>query len=468
MDKKTAELLSYNTSFVNSWYGIVPFPTSEYAFIRKKRNELFKRMNKEQINEELKIDDELLDLLVKQPILKENPTDVDMCAPYYIIPYKKCLEVVSSFLTKSTSNFVAVSLQEQNYTKHSFDAITEAINKIIPKENIQIISNYVVAGNAYPALTSIFKINGNKYTLIEHNNKGSINNMFKGDENKNTPIEYNRNQMLIFDVGAEFKYKKINCADDNGRPCGIVRFDTTDKKTILHINCHLPNPSALSSSNTILSDYENGTNEAMTLWAKAVIDKINVITSNLNSYYDTPIPESNDIIVFFTGDMNDSYGVLRGMLEKNSSLMINTFPITIKFDQNVIKTCCANSNSTTATFTNGKEAGSTTTTIKDFTNNGDEWEKYQDGWDNEVNYKFQGDNIGVGYLTGSNNTLNPYEIKTIKYNDEKIDTTYSDHSPVESTITFKFQIGGRRRRKTKRTNKRTHKKRTNKKRKSRK
>lgn len=95
------------------------------------------------------------------------------------------------------------------------------------------------------------------------------------------------------------------------------------------------------------------------------------------------------------------------------------------------------------------------------------WENYQDGWDNEENYKFQGDNIGVGYLTSSNTTFNPYNIETIKYKPTNIDTTYSDHSPVVSTITVR-QSGGRRRRKTKRTHKRTHKKYTHKKRKSRK
>ena len=55
----SAKLLTYNTSFVNSWYGIVPFPTSEYAFIRKKRNELFQDM--------YTTDKQLLDLLVNQP-----------------------------------------------------------------------------------------------------------------------------------------------------------------------------------------------------------------------------------------------------------------------------------------------------------------------------------------------------------------------------------------------------------------
>jgi hypothetical protein len=57
----SAKLLTYNTSFVNSWYGIVPFPTSEYAFIRKKRNALFNEMFAEE-----KINNDLLELLDKQ------------------------------------------------------------------------------------------------------------------------------------------------------------------------------------------------------------------------------------------------------------------------------------------------------------------------------------------------------------------------------------------------------------------
>ena len=214
-----AKLLTYNTSFVNSWYGIVPFPTSEYAFIRNKRNTLFQEMlSKKTELYGLKINDKpLLDLLDKQPktpnpkeedeLTKYNK-DVDTCAPYYIIPYKKCLEAVSTFLKESTNEFIAVSLQEQNYTKHSFDAINEILKENIQKEKIQIISNYVVAGFAYPALTSIFKVS-DKYTLVSHN--GSLNATFSGKSNKNAPIVIDdRNQMLIFDVGAEFKYKKTD------------------------------------------------------------------------------------------------------------------------------------------------------------------------------------------------------------------------------------------------------------------
>jgi hypothetical protein len=462
----SAKLLTYNTSFVNSWYGIVPFPTSEYAFIRKKRNALFQEMlsnNTELYG--LKINN-LLDLLVNQPktpnpkeeeeLTKYNK-DVDTCAPYYIIPYKKCLEVVSTFLEDSTSDFIAVSLQEQNYTKHSFDAI----NEIIQKENIQIISNYVVAGFAYPALTSIFKVS-NEYKLVPHN--GSLNAIFSGKSNKNAPIvRDDRKQMLIFDVGADFKYKKLNGVFDNGRPCGIVRFDK-DNTTILHINCHLPNPSVLSSNEneSILESHEKSYTPKITMedWATEVIATINKITKNLDSYYSDKT--NNDIIVFFSGDMNDSYGVLMKMLGE-SKLMINNTPITIKFNP-VNATCCANSNSTTATFEEGKKAGPATTSITNFPDN--KWDNYQDGWDKDENYKFQGDNIGVGYLTSSNPTYNPYSITSGKYNPTDIDTTYSDHSPVESTIeiTTAPLSGGykRRRRKTKRTNKHTYKRRTNK------
>jgi len=450
----SAKLLTYNPSFVNSWYGIVPFPTSEYAFIRKKRNALFRKMfnNKE-------IDGALLDLLVNQPTTKE---DIEKCAPYYIIPYKKCLGVVSTFLQEATeSDFIAVSLQEQNYTTHAFDALDEIIPKNI---NIKIISNYVVAGSAYPALTSIFKVS-NEYKLVEHN--GSLNVKFSGSTNKNTPIDgRNRNEMLIFDVGAEFKYKKTNNVPDNGRPCGIVRFDKgeTTTTTILHINCHLPNPSVLSSNKneSILESHEKLTSKiTMENWATEVIAQINKITSNIDTYYATPI--KGDIIVFFSGDMNDSYGVLMKMLKK-SNLTINKTPIAIEFNS-VLATCCANSNSTTATFGDSKSAGKTTTTIADFKDltTENEWDKYQDGWDKDENYKFQGDNIGVGYLTNINPTYSPYSINSNKYNPDKIDTTYSDHSPVVSTITatFKPKNGGykRRRQKTKRTNKRTNNKR---------
>lgn len=87
--------------------------------------------------------------------------------------------------------------------------------------------------------------------------------------------------------------------------------------------------------------------------ATEVIAEINKITSNLNKYYNDNIPDKNDIIVFFSGDMNDSYGVLMKMLETNGELKINATPITIKFIT-VNSTCCANSNSTTATFTEKK------------------------------------------------------------------------------------------------------------------
>ena len=268
--------------------------------------------------------------------------------------------------------------------------------------------------------------------------------------------------MLIFDVGSDFPYKKTNGLSDNGRPCGIVRFDS-DTTTILHFNCHLPNPSILTigGSTTILDDYENGKKDAMTNWADAVISEINKITKELDKYYNAKIKD--EIIVFFSGDMNDPYGILMKMLGE-SKLVINNNPILITFTT-VNATCCANSNSTTAVFNPGDNHPKTltSTNIKNFTNNDDtDWNIYQPEWDNADNYKFQGDNIGVGYLTTSTNTYRPYDINSEKYK-PSVDTTYSDHSPVVSTILFKTRVGGykRRQRKTKRANKRTHKKRTN-------
>jgi hypothetical protein len=468
----SAKLLTYNTSFVNSWYGIVPFPTSEYALIRKRRNALFKTMF-----DGGKIDNTLLDLLVKQPTTE---AEINTCAPYYILLYEKCLEVVASFLNESSktkTTFIAVSLQEQNYTKHAFDVLTKLVSN-------KIVSNYIAVdpkNGPFATLTSIFKIPDN-YILINHNNKNYDKYVYPDEKTKSTPAEENtpiyvintisetRNEMLIFDVGSsDFPYKKANGFSDNGRPCGIVRFDniSTDT-TILHFNCHLPNPSILTigGSTTILDEYENGNgngngNKAMTEWANAVIVEINKITEKLDNYYDAKIKD--EIIVFFSGDMNDPYGILMKMLGE-SKLMINNTPILITF-ATVNATCCANSNSTTAVFNHGynPKTLTTSTNIKNFPNNNDtDWNTYQPEWDNADNYKFQGDNIGVGYLTASTNTYRPYDINSEKYN-PSVDTTYSDHSPVVSTILFNTRVGGykRRQRKTKRANKRTHKKRTN-------
>ena len=179
----SAKLLTYNTSFVNSWSGIVPFPTSEYALIRKRRNALFKTMF-----DGGEIDKNLLDLLVKQPTTEK---EIFQCVPYYILLYEKCLNVVDSFLKESSkTTFIAVSLQEQNYTKHAFDILTKIVTN-------KIVSNYIAVdpkNGPFATLTSIFKI-PNNYILIKHN-KDYDKYVYPDEKTNSTPAEENTPNLI--------------------------------------------------------------------------------------------------------------------------------------------------------------------------------------------------------------------------------------------------------------------------------
>ena len=365
-------LLTYNTSFVNSWYMNPPFTTSEYALIRTRRNKLFAGV-KSQID-------------LKPQLLEENEEKV---AKYYRILYDSALHICKQFLNEEREGLFAVALQEQNCTNHAL----ESISKILPSSSYKVVQGYIkTPGGVFPSLVSVFKLPAG-YSII-----ASSNDQAKHVEtpNKNQPSVDSSSEMSIFDLGTNFKkdnvvYKKPPNLDDDGRPMGIVRidFDSSDT-TIFHFNSNLPNPSALKvdgEGNTILEMYEAGVTVHMKRWADIIIEKINAQTQIIGSFYNDPI--KTKIVVLFSGDFNDPYGVLMNKL-KEVGININGNPIAIAFNE-VLSTCCANLNSIKEEFNPAKK-GILTTNKTNF-----KPENYSDGFDKNANYKFQGDNNGIGF-----------------------------------------------------------------------
>jgi len=386
------------------------FPTSEYALIRTRRNKLFAG-----------IEDNLKSQLLEERVA-ENEEKV---AKYYRILYDSALHICKQFLNEQRDGLFAVALQEQNCAEHAI----ESISKILPSLSYNVVKGYIkTSGGVFPSLVSVFKL-PDGYQIIASSNTQAQPNV---DPNKNHPSIASSSEMSIFDLGTDFKkdnftYKKNISADDDGRPMGIVRIDSSDT-TIFHFNNHLPNPSALKingEGNSILEMYEAGDTTHMERWADIIIEKINAQMQNIDSFYNVPI--KTKIVVLFSGDFNDSYGVLMRKLNE-SGINIGLQNIKIAFKE-VLSTCCANLNSINEKFDSSKK-DILATSKKNFNST-----NYSPGFDKNINYKFQGDNNGVGFndksITVTDQPITITDAGKYTYNEITYSTVLEGNSVVD-------------------------------------
>jgi hypothetical protein len=175
---------------------------------------------------------------------------------------------------------------------------------------------------------------------------------------------------------------------DLGRPISMIIIDH-DNTIIIHLNCHMVNPSALKcfvddngskkniQEKTVLQLGETKVNgiSAMDLWVKYCVKRLETTITEMLSDFDitaydpaesetpalpdgvdnadvktvteddnNPTLNSKPITWIFTGDFNDAHGKLKEHLT-NKGITVLGRTITFNFGQEQLKTCCPNTNS---------------------------------------------------------------------------------------------------------------------------
>jgi len=146
---------------------------------------------------------------------------------------------------------------------------------------------------------------------------------------------------------------------DSGRPIAMIIKGTTDKPEIVHINCHMPNPSLLktckkneelfediSNKPTILQNHnsENSENPETDIWLAYCRQRLSTtIIEMLGDFGISNLANFTNTTWIITGDFNDIGTLLKDSLGTEG---ITVFGDIIYFTfKDVGPTCCPNTNS---------------------------------------------------------------------------------------------------------------------------
>jgi hypothetical protein len=161
---------------------------------------------------------------------------------------------------------------------------------------------------------------------------------------------------------------KDNTKPDSGRPIAMIikKNEETQKPEIVHVNCHMPNPSILkictkngdqfediSKKNTILQNhYTTEKIEGQTeIWIDYCRQRLSTtITEMLGDFGFENLNDFDDTVWIITGDFNDIETLLKDSLGKEGITVFGN-NINFKFGD-VGPTCCPNTNSSGGIETN--------------------------------------------------------------------------------------------------------------------
>lgn len=297
------------------------------------------------------------------------------------------------------------------------------------------------------------------------------------------------NKMNIRDLGIiqktnEYFLMKTDTSPDGGRPISMIVYPITDKVKIIHVNCHMVNPSVLKiytqsdgnkftlipdpNDKTILQlgDTPIGSISATQLWINYCVTRMQETITEMLSDFNIESLDGTERWIL-TGDFNDAHGKLKTHLS-NTGITVLENTILFHFGAEELKTCCPNTNSCNPQLdedvTNNLSqykmkkanpqdriaANLSFKAIADENNKTlvDNFGKFID----PGAYAFQGDYVAISRNSGLTPTLTALQTQTS-------DLT-SDHIFVKAVFTSSSTGGGIRRRRARRTmkrNKRTKK-----------
>lgn len=342
--------ITANTSYVTTYPMVVPFPSSENVA-------LFTLLNKDENN------------------IKSGPL---------FNLFNISIDTILGKLNIMEGSYCAAGLQELNNTQRVYDSV-----KLKAKDNHFFMSNiHETFSGTYPSLGFIIKsfpkiTPDKRFLSIEHtrnNNRFSVNIC----GNKSLPLQFNKDMMYtlgdgwtesgkfvgIRDLGIDVPHLKKGTTQnpDSGRPIacvveGTYEYDKDgkivihDKKQIIdtiftiHINAHVPNPSALryiNNDNIVDPTSITGMNtpDRWDIWVTYCIGNIQKCIDEIlkNDFGIDNIPKTTNFLL--TGDFNDPIGKLREKL--TAGIKILGTIVKFNFGTKNLYTACPNTNSTNA------------------------------------------------------------------------------------------------------------------------
>ena len=504
-------IVSANCSFVTTFPGgLAPFPASDniamFKFLMNdpeiKTVMLSANFTKEEIGGKINynINKNIEELFIKK--LQEL--------------FLNSISLINNNLSE-TKYYSAAGLQELNNT-------TE-VEKFLSENNKYLLSNvYEGYSRTYPTLGYIFpknfdfsarlfrKIKGIEPNKVFTTNSDNKTGTYSDVEDKSkcssliTDTDTDSlNYMAIRDLGIDrecifagknYRLMKTETSPDAGRPISMIIIKgEKGQPPIIHLNCHMPNPSLLkifegdstyvNPTKTILTRIQEATEQTLKdallgIWIKYCKESLeSTITEMLSEFELIDLIDLNNVIWIINGDFNDGYGELMKHLQ-NTGITILNKPITFNFGKlnesgdlnNLPKTCCLNTNSANNTTTgtiisqnpfnrnysylayiySNKNIPLTEPEVADkqildtnfLIDTGEKFITNQ-------NFAFHGDTIGI--FSKITSKITPDDIT-------KIENQSSDHSFVERTIILSGIEGGKsKKRRVKNASKKTQKRR---------
>lgn len=488
----TITVVSANVSFVTSYPDVFKFPASENAALFA----LLKKKFGDEIDH-----DELISLF--QQSISSIKSKLVSGAKYSAAGLQELnnTEEVYNYVNDDRFNFICSNVLDEYFgTKPCVGFI---VNK--PLDDFIPISKEEVKGKLYSVKKDAFVDVGTNaplsYTLmtpetqyISIRDLGSIEQV--GDT-ENYCLRQTYNKGLP------------DAKPDSGRPIAMIikKNEETQNPEIVHVNCHMPNPSILkickkdgdqfediSTKNTILQNHKwnEETNEETNTWIKYCRQRLSTtITEMLGDFKFENLEHFDDTVWIITGDFNDIGTLLKDSLGTEGITVFGKIIYFTFIDVGV--TCCPNTNSSGGIQSNttnppfNRPFSALGTTEEKINNNSDltseqkitEIEKmkndkkiYEDQYfsDNVSNSVFEkllisGDNCGFGGI----NTIPTGKISASIFPENREEQS-SDHlfvvAKYDPSQNGGSKNGGSRKRKptknTKKTQKRKHTKRQNK------
>jgi hypothetical protein len=375
------KIISANCSFPTTFPGLFTFPVSDAGSLFSK------------------IRDELVKLTVKKNEVEGKPAsysfeNASTVSDKLFGIFEDSVKLIVEKLGEPASEYTAAGLQELNNTER----VTMLGTNILGQSYKLICSNTFDEYNAGGAYASLGYIISNDFfsKLLNKSNNNKKKKVYSiGPDSfidipetvritKNYSIANTETNKLISirdlgaieDVDGVYLLKNGTPIPDSGRPISMIIVDPAENNgnAIIHVNCHMPNPSLLKTfrkngdayviegeDKTILA---LGNNAIWVTYCKNRLKK--TIEAMLGDFGITSLGTPyNNATWIITGDFNDATGELMSALESGGVNIFGT-NIIFKFGKEGEKfpiTCCVNTNSSLPN-SNGKRASDKALEVK--------------------------------------------------------------------------------------------------------
>jgi hypothetical protein len=379
------KIISANCSFPTTFPALVTFPVSDVGSLFSK------------------IKDELMELAVTKTGGETASYSFDNASAVsdkLFGIFENSVRSIVEKLGEPADEYTAAGLQELNNTQRVTTLGTDVLGQSYKLICSNTFDEYN-AGGAYASLGYIIpetflpkllekKINNNQLQVYSIGPDSFIDipeavkitknySIAKTDANKLISI---RDLGAIEDVDGVYLLKNNNPLPDSGRPISMIIVDPAENNgnAIIHLNCHMPNPSVLKTftktgeiyaiqepNTTILAQGDTAKTAIWVTYCKNRLKK--TIEAMLGDFGITSLGTPyNNATWIITGDFNDATGELMSALESGG---VNIFETDIEFKfgrvgDNFPITCCVNTNSSLPN-SNGKPASEKALEVKALT-----------------------------------------------------------------------------------------------------